>query len=321
MFGGGGSGFFQQSKSKSKSKEKFWTGEQQKVAKGLGNYYQQWIDPETGTLTGVNPYEGKLAGTYEPGAMSNLFKQATAYSEGDYEGSPLFRHYAQYSDPEQRAQMVEDRVGVRQRILDPQQEKQDSLMRAKMKSMGLQHSTDMLKTQADIEGVRQAETEAYAMDLMDRYEQLGFEASEAAMQTLSNVASMDYEITNRGLEAEFNEWLRMQPENNPIIEQMMAYLGLQGIAESKGKVGTTEWGVSGSASYMSDEKTKCNVVDLTPIAFNYKEEYGGGHPQIGIMAQEVEKLYPHLVEVVDGVKVVNYATLSAILLLALKARS
>jgi hypothetical protein len=128
---------------------------------------------------------------------------------------------------------------------------------------------------------------------------------------------MQKDIEDQGLQAEYDEWIRTQPEYSPVIEQMMAYLGLQGVAKTKGKGSTSSWSVTGSGGGMSDERMKMNV-----YAFEYIPEAGqpeGVH--LGLMAQEVEKKFPHLVYEVDGVKHINYATLASILMLELQRRS
>ena len=104
-----------------------------------------------------------------------------------------------------------------------------------------------------------------------------------------------------------------------MIEMMMAYLGLQGVSSTEGTSDTTAWSVSGSAGGASDMAVKDAILKLNAYSFTYKPTFDGPTgTQIGLMAQEVEKVYPHLVDTIDGVKHINYATLSAILLLELK---
>lgn len=321
MFGGSGSGSYSQSKTAMKSQSDFWTKRQHKIAEQLGG----WISGHDLTR-GMPAYQGQLAGTYTPQSMQSMFSGANAYARGDMaggpwqepaEGSQLFQHYNQWSDPAARERAIDTRLEARRTMLQPERERQDAAMKSQMAAMGLSSSSDMLKKQMDLQQTREAEESLIASDLRDRYEELGFQASEAGLNRLSEIGSLDYQIKNAGLEAEFNEWMRTQPEYSPVIELMMGYLGLQGVASTKGDSKTTAWSVSGSGGGMSDEITKMNVYQ-----FEYKPEFNqpeGTH--IGLMAQEVERQFPHLVYEVDGIKHINYATLSALLLLELKRRS
>jgi hypothetical protein len=70
-------------------------------------------------------------------------------------------------------------------------------------------------------------------------------------------------------------------------------------------------GQLGSAFLMSDARVKENIVQVGNLenglgvySFNF---IGDETPQIGLMAQEVEKIKPHAVKEIDGIKHVNYA--------------
>jgi len=81
-------------------------------------------------------------------------------------------------------------------------------------------------------------------------------------------------------------------------------------------------GLAGAGMMMSDIRTKENIVPigvldngLTLYSFEYKDEFKG-HPlageglQVGVMAQEVEQVYPYAVTTLnDGYKAVNYGLL------------
>jgi hypothetical protein len=322
MFFGGGSGSYSQSSTKGRSESDFWTKEQKKVAQQLGKWMGGYDLSQ-----GAKKYEGPLAGTATNESLQALFSGAGAYAKGDMkrgpwdaqapEGSNLFQHYQQWSSPEEREARIGERLESRRAMLGPEQAKQDAAMKAKMRSMGLASSTDALQQEADIAQTRQAEESLIASDLRDRYEQLGFQASESALQSIQQIGGMQKQIEDMGYQAEYDEWLRTQPEYNPMVDLMMKYLGLQGTAKTKSNENTSAWSVSGSAGAMSDERIKMNVV-----AFEYIPEANqpkGVH--LGLIAQEVEKQYPHLVYEVDGVKHINYATLSAILMTELQRRS
>lgn len=248
---GGGSGSYSQASTKGKSKTDMWTSEQKKVAKQLGGWLGGYDLKE-----GIPGYEGQLAGTSRPETLSALFSGAQAYATGadqgnewtgpPAEGSGLFQHYRQWSNPEEQEARVSERLDARRRLLAPQQEQEDAALRSKMASMGLGSSSDVLKKQMDIEETRRAEEDLYAMDMLDKYEALGFQASEAALGTLQQIGGMQKQIEDMGAQAEYDEWLRTQPEYNPIVEQMMAYLGLQGVSTTKSKESTSAWSVSGS---------------------------------------------------------------------------
>jgi hypothetical protein len=322
MFGGSGSGSYSSSKTSMNSESDFWTKRQHKIAEQLGG----WMSGHDLTK-GMPKYQGQLAGSYTPQSMQTMFGAANRYAAGGQKpanawetrepGSQLFAHYDQYSDPAKREAAIGERLEARRQMLAPQREKQDSAMKAQMASMGLSSSSDVLKHQSDIESVRQGEEAMMASQMRDRYEELGFQASEAGLNRLTEISNMDYQVKNAGLAAEFEEFMRTQPEYSPMIEMMMGYLGLQGVSSTKGDSSTKAWSVSGSAGGMSDIAAKMNVYQ-----FEYKPEFNqpeGVH--LGLMAQEVERQFPHLVKEIDGVKHINYATLSAILLAELKRRS
>jgi hypothetical protein len=81
-------------------------------------------------------------------------------------------------------------------------------------------------------------------------------------------------------------------------------------------------GLAGAGMMMSDIRTKENIVPigvlnngLTLYSFEYKDEFKG-HPlagegvQVGVMAQEVEQVYPYAITTLnDGYKAVNYGLL------------
>jgi len=81
-------------------------------------------------------------------------------------------------------------------------------------------------------------------------------------------------------------------------------------------------GLAGAGMMMSDIRTKENIVPigvldngLTLYSFEYKDEFKG-HPlageglRVGVMAQEVEQVYPYAVTTLnDGYKAVNYGLL------------
>ena len=78
-------------------------------------------------------------------------------------------------------------------------------------------------------------------------------------------------------------------------------------------IGTALAGGLGRIATLSDRRMKENISRVgtlkngLPIyVFNYKKD-PDGIPQIGLMAQDVEKMYPDAVEEYDGVKHVNYA--------------
>jgi hypothetical protein len=81
-------------------------------------------------------------------------------------------------------------------------------------------------------------------------------------------------------------------------------------------------GLAGAGMMMSDIRTKENILPigvlnngLTLYSFEYKDEFKG-HPlagegvQVGVMAQEVEQVYPYAITTLnDGYKAVNYGLL------------
>lgn len=318
MFSGGASGSMSGSTTTGQSESDFWTKKQHEIAQQLGSFIS-----DQDLSQGATAYGGQLAGTAKPESLQNLFSGANAFSSGDMKsgqpGSNLFQHYQMYSNPEEREARIGERLESRRAMLQPGREKEDAALKAKMARMGITSSSDMVKKQMDVGATREAEEGLIASDLRDRYESMGFQASEAALQSIGQIGTMQKQIEDMGAQAEYDEWLRTQPEYNPMIDIMMQYLGLQGESKTKSQESTSAWSASasGGMSGMSDEMMKMNVV-----AFEYIPEANqpaGVH--LGLIAQEVEKVYPHLVNEIGGVKHINYATLSAILLTELQRRS
>jgi len=86
---------------------------------------------------------------------------------------------------------------------------------------------------------------------------------------------------------------------------------------------------AGSFNYTSDERLKkdINIIDnpllklnsINGVYFKWKDEINGKGNQIGVTAQNVEKVLPELVSTnIDGDKTVDYARLSALLIEAVK---
>ena len=191
--------------------------------------------------------------------------------------------------------------------------------------MGLAYSSDVLKERGDLAQRRSAEEEQFTQGLYDMYEQWNLELTPQAMQTMAQVGETQRMITEQGHQAKFDEWIRTQPEYSPIIDQILAVLGMQPVEKGEQKSKYSYWEASGTVAGGSDEAIKKDLVELTPYAFRYKQEFisDGDKLHIGVMAQDLEKTYPELVleKEINGtmVKHVDYATLSTMLLLALKA--
>ena len=88
-------------------------------------------------------------------------------------------------------------------------------------------------------------------------------------------------------------------------------------------------GVSANVFTYSDENLKTNIktldnslakiLKLRGVNFNWKEGNSEGE-QVGLIAQEVEQIYPELVGNVNGIKAVQYSNLVAPLIEAVKAQ-
>jgi hypothetical protein len=87
--------------------------------------------------------------------------------------------------------------------------------------------------------------------------------------------------------------------------------------------------ISGALSQSSDERLKKDIktlddaltktTKLRGVSYAWKTDVNSEHPQIGVIAQEVEKIYPEFVHTDDdGMKSVNYAQMTAVLIEAVK---
>jgi len=318
------SGYYQEQRTHGDEKRDLqrWTPEQQKLAK---QFIDEYLTPRLGK--GLEEYQGRLPGT---GGPSTLQAKAFAALEDVDMGTP-----------EDWTNRVNTYLESRRKYLAPTYEKQDALLKEKMASMGLQHSTDVLKAQSDVLGTRAAEESMIGAEKYDQYEQMGLTVYP---QMLASIGTMQKEIEDAGDVARFQEWLRTQPEYSPVIDQIMSILGMQPV--EKGDIQTRgftqEWGASGS--YTSDKRTKKNLIDLTPFApiyaqglrrltkltpfaFQYKQEIisDGDQVHVGVVADQLKMIVPELVHTVtingEEYLAVDYAGLAVRLLLELKARS
>lgn len=88
--------------------------------------------------------------------------------------------------------------------------------------------------------------------------------------------------------------------------------------------------ISGTLNQSSDERLKKDVrtlddalaktTKLRGVSYTWKTDVNSEQPQIGVIAQEVEKIYPEFVHTdEEGMKSVNYAQMTAVLIEAVKA--
>jgi hypothetical protein len=128
-------------------------------------------------------------------------------------------------------------------------------------------------------------------------------------------------------------WIRSYGGKNTYMEQGFDTLANSGVGCAGGKGGSYMFQVCGVAGvgaaayyYTSDARLKDNIKplqsslqkvrQLNGYTFNWKE---GGRADIGVVAQEVEKVFPDLVKTgADGFKSVEYGNLVAPLIEAIK---
>ncbi|MBW1996370.1 MAG: hypothetical protein JRJ29_00255 [Deltaproteobacteria bacterium] len=237
LFGLGGGFSKDKQKSKQKSKEKrdiwYWTPEQRELASSfIGDY----LTPRLGQ--GLPAYTGQLPGTAQSAVFNKLAQDAM-------QGTGAFAAWNRVLSPQDWEQGVQERLAARERYMQPIWQKEDAALKESMRNMGLQHSTDMLKKMADIHEQRAALTDMFAQNLYDQYEQMGLQVAPQVVDALSRIGAAQYQMENAGLEAQFREWLRTQPEYSPVLEQILDMLKLTPV--QKGKI-KTKGKAKGSAS-------------------------------------------------------------------------
>lgn len=88
--------------------------------------------------------------------------------------------------------------------------------------------------------------------------------------------------------------------------------------------------ISGTLNQSSDERLKKDIrtldnalektMEMRGVSYTWKTDLSSEDPQIGVIAQEVEKIYPEFVRTDEnGMKSVNYAQMTAVLIEAVKA--
>jgi hypothetical protein len=188
---------------------------------------------------GATPYAGQLPGTY---GLSGIQKQLVGGAET---GTGPFAAYANIANPEEWKKRTAERAETRESWLAPRRQKEDALLKEKMANMGLTYSSDVVKAGMDVAQTREAEDATFRQGIYDQYEKMGIEAAPELIQLTAQVGEMDRSIQEAGLGAEFQEWLRTQPEYSPYIDMMFRILGLQ--PKMDADTSTTAWGVSGGA--------------------------------------------------------------------------
>lgn len=207
--GGSGFGILGGGKEKTKTDMDMWTDWQKKLGRLFG---EEYLMPRLGK--GMERYEGILPGTSGPsGVQQQVFDVAAGWTP--------------FGGAESMDERVAERLGTRRKLMQPTWEKEDALLKEQAYKMGLASSSDVLKERAQLQHTRAAEEEAFSQGLYDLYEQWNLELTPQAMQTMAQVGEMQRMITEQGHQAEFNEWLRTQPEYSPVIDQILAVLGMQ----------------------------------------------------------------------------------------------
>ena len=113
-----------------------------------------------------------------------------------------------------------------------------------------------------------------------------------------------------------DEWLRLLNVNGPDH-----YGGF-----AAGKLWTSSGSLSGSDRRLKTEiapigQALSKLTQLQGVSFRWKNPLRGTEPQLGVIAQEVETVFPELVETgADGMKSVNYSGLIPVLIEALKTQ-
>jgi hypothetical protein len=139
----------------------------------------------------------------------------------------------------------------------------------------------------------------------------GIEAGNAAIDADNYGANTTLALEQQLKQLPIEDLGRIEALLGPI-----AQLGMQGKAKSDSKGTSMGVGVSnlfgGLGSLLSDERTKENkqkvseLADGTPVyRYNYKAD-PTNTPQVGMMAQDVEKKTPEAVDEIGGVKFLDY---------------
>jgi hypothetical protein len=230
MFGAALTGWYEERHGKEKTKTDVtrWTPEQAGLAKDFISYVQPYVGK------GATAYPGQLPGTAGAGAL-----QTKAFEQ--LEG-------LQYGGPEDWKKRVKDYLKSRREYLAPAWEEEEALLGGKMATMGLQHSTDMVKEMLDLKKTRTAQESMIGAEKYDAYERF---ATLELPQVMAEIGNMQREIAELGLSAEFQEFLRTQPEYSPYLDLALSILGMYPVEYGKIKTATDEWGwgAKGEASY------------------------------------------------------------------------
>lgn len=227
MGGGSGYGVIGGGKEKTKTDIERWTKGQKKVSRRFINEY---LMGRVGQ--GMERYGGILPGTSGPSDVE----------KGVYDAAEGWTPFGGAADMDER---VSERLDTRRKLMKPTWEKEDALLKEQAFKMGLGSSSDILKERSDVQHIRGAEEEAFSQGLYDMYEQWNLELTPQAMATMAKVGESQRAITEAGHQAEFNEWIRTQPEYSPVIDQILALLGMQPVEKGTQKTDYMYWEVGG----------------------------------------------------------------------------
>lgn len=158
-------------------------------------------------------------------------------------------------------------------------------------------------------GLGQAITDRLAQGMeAERGRQFG--AYEMAPQ----MAAADYGDINQLYQAGMIPWQQLQAFQQGLGPTIGTSTGQSttGLLPSLGSIGQGAGNLAAAAYLMSDRRVKRNlreigkIKDIPVYIFNY---LWSDTDHIGVMAQDVEKVYPEAVKEFNGIKAVNYACL------------
>jgi hypothetical protein len=157
------------------------------------------------------------------------------------------------------------------------------------------------------------------------------DAQKANLSNAQNVANTNVGIANQQQIA--NKSLAQQDFDNRYKKAGGSASSYSNYAQGLNQQGASTMGmlggIGGAAIAASDEKTKTNIQELknpsdildalTGYKYSYKKpEMFGEGKQIGVMAQDLEKVLPQAIQDINGVKMVDASKLSGPILTMLK---
>jgi len=320
-----------------------YSGQRVAPVSGLEQQGLDWMDklfPTANNMTNFNPQQGQQFLNQGGEALDTMLQDYDPAGAQDYWNKSVKQPAMQTWQRDIVPQIMEKYAG--------QNATDSGAMRRAIARSGADMNTDLNAQLANIifgdrqshlgrqqQGINQSMNMATMPgNLQAQQGQMAGMGADLVGQAM-NAGGFQRGLEQFGLDTALNQWQQQQPYNNPWLKQMPIALGTpayQFTTEKSGPGmgyamfgnrdtgGAAASGTMAALAALSDINEKENIEpisvleklkELKPYTYNYK---GSSEQRIGLIAQDVEKVFPKAVLVIDGKKHVDIYALISILI-------